>query len=256
MGDFVGHPFRGNQWTDGSSVHEGKGSSPRFADDDWAQRGTPPGHTARIDPATGRVVIEKNTPTATNDGSSPTTDDNPTGRFTDKNAQNLANYERIIARQDYESAAVTDTYGNVVFSKDGASDHVSFTPDEADLMRGSVLTHNHPSNGAFSDDDVLLFFARGLKEIRAVGRKGSMYRLGVKNDFIHAAPFTPSTATMIHNAFRAKMEHVRTITRGRINRGEITVDEANAGASDETHKVLMQLAKDYSAYGLYYKRRK
>jgi hypothetical protein len=83
-----------------------------------------------------------------------------------------------------------------------------------------------------------------------------MYRLGVKHDAGVAGPFSPAVATAIHNEFRRKMNHVRTVTRGRIARGEMTVDEANAGASDETHKVLLQLVKDFAATGLYYKRRK
>ena len=249
MGDFQGHPFRGNQWTNGSSVHEGAGSAPKFADDDWAQRGTPAGHVAKIDPATGRVVIEKAPTTATKDGSAPTADDNPTGRFSKKAARNLANYESIIRRQDYESAALTDAEGNVLFSKDGASDHVQFSPDEVAKMSGAVLTHNHPSNGNFSDDDLHLFFARGLKEIRAVGRKGALYRFGVRS------PLGPNVMTSLFTSLRERTAAVRWQTRSKISRGLMTVDQANAGASEEMHAILTSFVKDFPRLGLYYKRK-
>ena len=88
-----------------------------------------------------------------------------------------------IRHQRFESAFVYDPKGNLVFGKDGAQYEVAFSPEELKLMKGNILTHNHPRGlgfpdtdprswgNSFSDDDIFLASTHELAEIRAVTPK-------------------------------------------------------------------------------------
>jgi len=80
----------------------------------------------------------------------------------------ISNVEKRISSQNFESAAVYDNNGNQLFFKNGSSNAVVFNNEELTQMKGNVLTHNHPSGGAFSGSDVALLVSSGLSEIRAV----------------------------------------------------------------------------------------
>ena len=91
--------------------------------------------------------------------------------------------EEEIRYQKHESAFVYDLQGRLLLSKEGEQYEVSFTPEELTLMRGNVLTHNHPRGleypdsdprsfgNSFSDDDIFLASVYELAEIRVVTPK-------------------------------------------------------------------------------------
>lgn len=91
--------------------------------------------------------------------------------------------ENEIREQLFESAFVYDSKGNLVFGKEGAQYEVEFTEEELRLMKGNILTHNHPRGleypdsdprswgNSFSDDDIFLASTHELAEIRAVTPK-------------------------------------------------------------------------------------
>ena len=81
----------------------------------------------------------------------------------------LRTIENEIRKQNYESAAVVDANGNVIFRKDGEAASVKFTDEEVAKMAGNVLTHNHPSGTSFSFPDLQILSQRRLQSIRAVG---------------------------------------------------------------------------------------
>jgi SPP1 gp7 family putative phage head morphogenesis protein len=95
-------------------------------------------------------------------------------------AERLRTIEDDIRGQSYESAAVVDADGNVIFRKDGRTNSVSFTPEEFVLMNDKTITHNHPAGwtfsstdprragNSFSPSDVKLAIEQNLAEIRAV----------------------------------------------------------------------------------------
>lgn len=89
----------------------------------------------------------------------------------------LEDAETRIQSQAYESAILIDKNGNVLFDKDGATDHVAFSADELAKMKGAILTHNHPLGTCFSWQDLQVIDKNELAEIRAVGRNGSRYTL-------------------------------------------------------------------------------
>ncbi len=91
--------------------------------------------------------------------------------------------EDEIRLQEYESAYVYDTDGNLLFGKEGDKAEVNFTTEELSLMRGAIVTHNHPSGwnypnsdirsfgNSFSPEDIRLASCYDLAEIRAVTPK-------------------------------------------------------------------------------------
>ena len=80
--------------------------------------------------------------------------------------------ERSIKGSKKEEAVLYDSSGAKVFRKTGEDHLVSFTQEEIRVMRGGVLTHNHPGGASFSVADINMLRQSGLKEIRAVGRDG------------------------------------------------------------------------------------
>lgn len=67
-----------------------------------------------------------------------------------------------------EHAAVFDrgTAEIVLKKTSNEPNYVSFTPREALLMKDRILTHNHPTSGAFSREDIFLAAETDLAEIR------------------------------------------------------------------------------------------
>jgi hypothetical protein len=91
--------------------------------------------------------------------------------------QNIAAVEQSIRNQDFETAAAVREDGTPVLRKDGAENRVDFTPAEADQLRGTVFTHNHPAGSSFSVDDVRMASMLGLREARVTTRDGTTYRM-------------------------------------------------------------------------------
>lgn len=75
-----------------------------------------------------------------------------------------------------ETARLYDDSGKQLAKKDGDKASVTFTRAEIRSMKGGVLTHNHPSGGCFSPNDINMLREGKLKEIRAVTTEG-VFRL-------------------------------------------------------------------------------
>lgn len=93
----------------------------------------------------------------------------------------LASIENDIRKnKNFETAVIIDSKGNVLLDKRGQARSVSFTLDEAKLMRNNILTHNHPGGwrfpegsmlrigNSFSDADILTAIRNNMLEVRAV----------------------------------------------------------------------------------------
>ncbi|MFT4107734.1 MAG: minor capsid protein [Lacrimispora sp.] len=80
--------------------------------------------------------------------------------------------EASIAGHKSEYGILYDASGNRLFKKHGGKHEIVYTPEEALLMRGGVLTHNHPEGATFSPDDISVLGDTGLSELRAIGRDG------------------------------------------------------------------------------------
>ncbi len=219
MGDFQGHPFRGNQWSEGGRVSEGGGTSATTQRGDYRDGGDA--------------------------GSAPTPDHNPTGKFDARAIRNLREAEAQIGPQDSESADVVTEYGRAVMFKNGEEAQVRFTDEEVAKFEGAILTHNHPSSGPPSTDDVRLLVMRNMREMRVIGRDGTLYRLGRTGRIWDPA--------MLNEYYRLRDESMGE-TRRKIDTGKMTSDQANTQWPVEAHEIFMRFAARFADQGVYYKR--
>lgn len=92
------------------------------------------------------------------------------GQFTSgAGGESLSDTENKIRNQKFESAGLFKD-GKQIFFKDGKSVEVEFTDDELKKMEGALLTHNHPMDRSFSEEDVGFFKDYSLSEMRAVSK--------------------------------------------------------------------------------------
>lgn len=66
-----------------------------------------------------------------------------------------------------EVSTVYDSKGNQLFQKQGTEHNVEFSDDELTKLKGATLTHNHPNNSFFSEEDLSVATEYELREIRA-----------------------------------------------------------------------------------------
>ena len=85
----------------------------------------------------------------------------------------LRQSEKILNGNNYETAVIYDSSGNVIFKKKGNSNSVSFTKKELKQMQGAVITHNHPKGSCPSTDDIMLLKGTKAAEIRTSTRNGT-----------------------------------------------------------------------------------
>jgi hypothetical protein len=81
---------------------------------------------------------------------------------------NLTNFENNIRSNKKETAGVLDYEGNILLDKRGNKNSVAFNQAEVDLMKGNMLTHNHPGGSSFSGADIHMLTSNKVNEIRAV----------------------------------------------------------------------------------------
>jgi SPP1 gp7 family putative phage head morphogenesis protein len=84
--------------------------------------------------------------------------------------QSLEFLEMRTADDPVETAVLVDSDGDVIFSKVGQKAEVGFTTREAEQFPDQILTHNHPSGGSLSLQDLVTASRTNLAEIRASGR--------------------------------------------------------------------------------------
>lgn len=87
--------------------------------------------------------------------------------------QPLAVAEKAIHRAEVENVAIYKD-GKQVAVSNGSGQEVVFSKEELKLMKGAVLTHNHPQGTSFSRADLQLIKQRKLAEIRAVANYDDM----------------------------------------------------------------------------------
>lgn len=89
----------------------------------------------------------------------------------------LAANEPKIASNDYETGLIVDDQGFVIAAYKGGTNYVDFGTD-AGLVRGNMVTHNHPSGAAaFSVADIASTGIEGGLGIRATTRTNGTVEL-------------------------------------------------------------------------------
>lgn len=133
---------------------------------------------------------------------------------------NLQRAETEIAGLQHERAYVFDKDGNTALVKDGAKDHIRFSPDELTLMPDTTFTHNHPTaGGSFSPEDIIFAITHNVSEMRAVGAK-----------YVHRMARPEAgwpDLTFAKDEYRLADGKVRAEFQLKISLEQMTIDEAN-----------------------------
>lgn len=79
--------------------------------------------------------------------------------------------------KNYEVGTIIDRNGNILESLGGSSHQVNISSEIVPLLKDNIFTHNHPSGGCFSRDDVFSFIETGLFEVRASAPNSTVYSL-------------------------------------------------------------------------------
>lgn len=100
----------------------------------------------------------------------------------------LYDWEDEVRADDFETARVVTPEGIEVFTETQHEPHsVNFTGAQNALMKGNILSHNHPSGGSLSEADARVAHGRDLEEIRAVG---TLKSTGQKVEYVIKRPTT------------------------------------------------------------------
>lgn len=91
--------------------------------------------------------------------------------------------ENIIRGNRTETGVVFDTNGKMVWRQKGNKNSVDITGAiKKGVLKGNILTHNHPGGSSFSPDDVYVLSQQELSSIRAVSNKHN-YEVQLSDEF-------------------------------------------------------------------------
>jgi hypothetical protein len=85
-------------------------------------------------------------------------------------SRSLSTHESSIRGNDYETLIVLDEKGNVLVNKKGGAHSVEYGADGIKTTN-AIVTHNHPSGGSFSWQDMAGMVYYNQKEMRATGKE-------------------------------------------------------------------------------------
>ena len=95
-----------------------------------------------------------------------------TDKWSKKARKELLQDEKALAARQKETAVIYAPDGRFLFQKRGDRKEVVFTKKEIMRMKNGVISHNHPTGGSFSTEDIYLFKESGAVEIRAATADG------------------------------------------------------------------------------------
>lgn len=78
----------------------------------------------------------------------------------------LLKSEKSLRNRRNETLEVYDAKGNYIMTKRGGANSVRLRPTDYLKLRGAVVTHNHPSGGSFSADDIKFLKNTLISELR------------------------------------------------------------------------------------------
>lgn len=121
-----------------------------------------------------------------------------------------------------EVATVYDSKGNQLFQKSGNEHNVEFSDDELTKLKGATLTHNHPNNSFFSEEDLTVATDYELGEIRACTEQAiySFKPTGMTNSLMFANRYKKFNESLTQEL---KDEFVK-----KIDNHELLADEAQS----------------------------
>jgi hypothetical protein len=158
--------------------------------------------------------------------------------------EHIAAAEAKLRVQRSESAIFYDADGNQVFRVDGRGAAVEFSDEQILAMHDGLLTHNHPlgwqapaespgrAGTSFSNDDLELVIEANLAAICAI-TPTVRYTLDRP-----AAGWGMTSRRELRRAMQVADDEVRAQLEPAIERGEITIEQANARHHHERTLIL------------------
>lgn len=80
--------------------------------------------------------------------------------------------EKALSVRKNETAVVYSPNGEFLFQKRGSRNEISFTVGEFLRLKGTIITHNHPLGGSFSESDIFLLMKSKAAELRVITEDG------------------------------------------------------------------------------------
>lgn len=130
--------------------------------------------------------------------------------------------EAMLSKREKEAAVLYDGNGKTILTKMGTEQRVSFSKSEVKMMKGGVLTHNHPYSTTFSWADIDMLRRSQLSEIRATGNSGAFFMRQPAR-----WPEEIDTTDKINKAYEMIEAKVEPIIAKRLESGRINVVEYN-----------------------------
>ena len=149
--------------------------------------------------------------------------------------------ERAISVRQKEIAVVYGPDGEFLFQKRGVESEVRFSWSEWRRLKGSVISHNHPSGASFSRQDILTLFKSSAAEIRVATENGSYYMRAPKR-----WPKEISSGEKIEETLEKIAVEVRRRYQQLYEAGKISKTERHRQSVHETNAVFAE------RYGLDY----
>ncbi len=130
--------------------------------------------------------------------------------------------EAMLSKREKEAAVLYDGNGKTILTKSGTEQRVSFSKSEVKMMKGGVLTHNHPYSTTFSWADIDMLRRSQLSEIRATGNTGTYFMRQPAR-----WPEEIDSTDKINKAYEKIETKVEPIIAKRLESGQIDVIEYN-----------------------------
>ena len=99
----------------------------------------------------------------------------PTNRWDMTAKRELLKDEESLSTRKTETAVVYDANGKFLFQRRGKENEVAFSLRDFFKLKGTVVTHNHPSGLSFSAEDIQVLQNGQLAELRAITEEGVFY---------------------------------------------------------------------------------
>lgn len=144
--------------------------------DDWEEFGIKPERIAR-DPLTGKtykVPYNMDYQEWKNQFARGTLEET-TDKWSKEAKKELLLDEHALSVRKKEIAVIYDSDGKFLFQKRGSASEITFNWSEWKRLKGSIISHNHPSGSSFSRQDILTLFKSKAVEIRVATESGTYY---------------------------------------------------------------------------------
>lgn len=164
--------------------------------------------------------------------------------------KNVAELENKNRKLRHEEAYAFDDEGNLVFSKGGDRNSVSFTRDECSRLYGTTFTHNHPGGSVFSMEDIFFLEKNGLKEMRATQPNGGVFSMKKIGPNTTGKSFAIKYAELYQSSVARAQHELGDRPAKLIFSGKITYKDANNMLRLKVDdKIIPWLTKNAEAYG-------